>query len=327
MFARTSRIVSLFIAIALIAGCKAPAKELTKVTVMLDWTPNTNHTGLYVAQAQGYFKAQGLEVQIVPPGESGTTVPVVAAGKADFGISFQDEVTNARATDVPVVSVAAIIQHNTSVLVSLKDRNITRPKDLEGKKYASWGLELERQVLTAFMQCDGGDFSKLQLVDVGASDSLTAISRDLDVAWIYEGWEGIQAQMRGMAVNTIRFTDWTKCVPDYYTPVIITSEDTIAKHPDVVKKFLAATTEGYRYAIAHPSESADILIKAAPEADPELIRQSQAWLSPRYQADAPRWGEQKLSVWQAYAGWLSDRGLLGKQIDPAKAFTNDYLPK
>lgn len=328
MQARLYRLVLLGLIVALLAGCAGrPAAGPAKVTLMLDWTPNTNHTGFFVAQAKGWYKEQGLEVEIVQPGQGGTPVPLVAAGKADFGISFQEEVTNARATDVPVVSIGAIVQHNTSVLVSLKDKGITHPKDLEGKKYAAFGLPIERQVLDVLMKCDGGDVNKVQFVDIGASDPLTAIGRDMDVAWIYEGWEGIEASLRNLPVNSIRFLDWTQCLPDYYTPVIVAGEQTIAQRPDLVRRFMAATAQGYRYAIEHPDEAAEILIKAAPEANPELIKKSQAWLSPRYQADAPRWGEQKQAVWQGYTDWMNGHGLLPKQIDAAKAFTNEFLPK
>ncbi|HOR00563.1 MAG TPA: ABC transporter substrate-binding protein [Anaerolineae bacterium] len=327
MHIRLYRLALLGLTAALLAGCAArPAAGPTKVTLLLDWAPNTNHTGFYVAQAQGWYQAQGLEVEIVEPGQTGTPVPVVAAGKADFGVSFQEEVTNARATDVPVVSIAAIVQHNTSVLVSLQDRGITRPKDLEGKKYASFGLPIERQVLSVLMKCDGGDVAKVQFTDIGASDPLTAISRDMDVAWIYEGWEGAEAERRNMPVNSIRFLDWAQCLPDYYTPVIVTSEQMIAQRPDVVRRFMVATAQGYEYAIAHPAEAAQILIEAAPEASPELIQKSQVWLSPRYQADAPRWGEQTLAVWQGYAAWLDGHGLLPRQIDATQAFTNEFLP-
>jgi ABC-type nitrate/sulfonate/bicarbonate transport system substrate-binding protein len=121
-------------------------------------------------------------------------------------------------------------------------------------------------------------------------------------------------------------SDWTRCLPDYYTPVIVTSEKTIAQRPDLIKRFMAATAKGYQFAIDNPSEAADILIKAVPEMKAELVRKSQAWLSPRYKADAPRWGEQKLEVWRAYGDWMADRGLISKKIDASKAFTNAFLP-
>ena len=94
-------------------------KKLEKITVMLDWVPNTNHTGLYVAKDKGYFKEQGLEVEIIQPSEGGTS-QLVATGKAQFGVSYQEDVTMARANGIPVVSIAAVIQHNTSGFASKK---------------------------------------------------------------------------------------------------------------------------------------------------------------------------------------------------------------
>jgi ABC-type nitrate/sulfonate/bicarbonate transport system substrate-binding protein len=316
----------ILVPVLLLTGCARGPAGPARITLMLDWAPNTNHTGLFVAQAKGWYEAQGLEVEIVQPGQGGTPVALVASGKADFAVSFQEEVTNARATGVPVVSIAAIIQHNTSALISLEDKGIARPADLEGKKYAAFGLPIEEQVLGALMACDGADVTRLQFVEIGSSDPLTAIQRDMDVAWVFEAWEGVEAELRGMPVSLLRLSDWPQCVPDYYTPVLVASEDTLANRPDVVRRFLAATSQGYRFAGEQPAEAAEILIGAAPEANPELVRRSQAWLSPRYQDDAPRWGEQKLSVWQAYADWLAGHGLLPKEIDAAKAFTNEFLP-
>jgi len=310
---------------AMPAATATPAR-LTKVTVMLDWTPNTNHTGLYVALDQGWYKDQGLDVSLVQPAESGVE-QVVATGKADFGISFEEQVTNARAQDVPIVSLAAIIQHNTSGFASPKSKNIIRPKDFEGKRYGAFGLPIEKQILEVLMKCDGGDVNQVKFVDIGTSDIFVAYQRDVDFAWIFQGWEGIEAELRGVPLNLIALKDWTKCVPDYYTPVLITGEKLIQQNPDLVRQFMAATSQGYRFAIDNPKDAAEILIKYAPEANPELIRKSQAWLSPRYAEGAPRWGEQKLEVWKNYADWLTDRGLLAKRIDPAKAFTNDFLPK
>ncbi len=309
---------------ALLASCaRRPA---TKVIMMLDWVPNTNHTGIYVAQAKGYYKAEGLEVEIVQPGEGGGPEQVVAAGGADFGISYQEGVTQARAQDVPIVSIAAIIQHNTSGFAAPKSKGITRPKDFEGKRYGAFGSPIEKAMLTQLMKCDGGDVEKVQFVDIGASDYFVATQRDVDFAWIFYGWTGIEAQLRNEPLDIVMLSDWSQCVPDYYTPVIITSEKAIAEKPDLVKRFMAATAKGYKDAIANPKEAADILLKAAPENNPDLVRRSQEWLSPRYQADAPRWGEQKAEVWQRYADWMADANLLPKRIDASKAFTNQFLP-
>lgn len=304
----------------------AASGDLIPVTAMLDWVPNTNHTGLYVALDKGWYKEQGLDVKVVEPAESGVE-QVVASGQAQFGVSYQEGVTNARAQDVPIVSIAAVIQHNTSGFASPKDKNITRPKDFEGKKYGAFGSPTEHQVLQALMEADGGDVSKVQFVDIGSTDFFVATQRDVDFAWIFQGWTGIEAQMRGVPLNYIAMKDWTEAVPDYYTPVLITSEKLVQENPDLARKFMAATSKGYQFAIDNPKEAADILIKYTPETNPDLIRQSQAFLSPLYKDDASRWGEQKLEVWKGYGDWMADRKLLPKRIDAAKAFTNDFLPK
>lgn len=114
---------------------------------MLDWTPNTNHTGLFVAKELGYFKEEGLEnVEIVQPPE-GSTTALIGAGGAQFGISFQDTLAKSFSNDspVPVTAVAAIIQHNTSGIISLKDKGIDSLKKLEGHKYATWDDEQKKQ--------------------------------------------------------------------------------------------------------------------------------------------------------------------------------------
>jgi ABC-type nitrate/sulfonate/bicarbonate transport system substrate-binding protein len=325
-----SRMVVLLAVFLAAVGCQpaeptgtAPPRH---VVAMLDWFPNTNHTGLYVALEKGWYNDQGLEVEIIQPAEGSTLVQVVAAGQADFGISYQEEVSYARAEDVPIVSVAAIIQHNTSGFASPQDRGITRPKDFEGRRYGSWGSPIERAVLDVLMSCDGGDVDEVEFIDIGWADYFTVIQRDVDFAWIFYGWTGVEAELRGTPLDVVMLNDWSDCVPDYYTPVIITGEQNVAEEPGLVRSFMAATARGYEFAISNPTEAAEILLKHAPESNADLVRRSQQWLSPRYQADAPRWGEQKLEIWQDYADWMADRELLPRHIDAEDAFTNEFLP-
>ncbi|MCX7859750.1 MAG: ABC transporter substrate-binding protein [Chloroflexus sp.] len=300
----------------------------TKVRVGLDWTPNTNHTGLYVAQDKGYYAQQGLEVEILGAQEGGTVEQLVAAGRLDFGISYQEGVTQARVEGVPIVSIAAIIQHNTSGFASRAEEGITSPRDFIGKKYGAFGSPIEEAVIRGLLECAGvGDqFNQVKFVDIGSSDFFVATERDeVDFVWIFKGWTGIEAEVRGVPLNIVMMND-VQCIPDYYTPVLITSEKLIAEQPDLVRRFLAATSAGYRFAIEQPAEAAAILLKAAPELDAELVRRSQQYLAGQYQAEAPRWGEQKLEVWRAYAQWMADRNLIARMIEPEKAFTNAFLP-
>lgn len=329
---KKSILIALLLFAALVAGCSSGSQTpdaadggLQPVTVMLDWVPNTNHTGLYVALEKGWYEEEGLQVEIVQPPDGGTP-QLVATGKAHFGIGYQEDITQARANDIPVVSIAAVIQHNTSGFASKKEEGITSPRDMVGKRYGGWGSPTEEAVLKAVVESAGGDSSKVDIIDIGTSDFFTAIERDVDFTWIYYGWTGIEAEQRGLDLNFLELRQLDEAL-DYYTPVLFTNEKLIKENPGMVEKFMRATTRGYQFAIKNPEEAARMLLKHAPELNEELVLASQKYLSPRYQDDADRWGEQKAEVWERYARWMYERELLPEMIDVEKAFTNKFLPE
>lgn len=298
-----------------------------KVTMVLDWTPNTNHTGLFVALEKGYYKEQGLDVDIIQPPEGGAAT-LVATQKADFGISYQEEVTFAKTSDdpLPIKAVATVIQHNTSGFAAPKDKNIKSPKDFEGKVYGGWGSPAEDAILDAVMKKEGKDFKNLKVVNIGNDDFFTATSKNIDFAWIFEGWTGIEANQRGVELDYIPIGKVDKRL-DYYTPLIISNEKLLKEKPEVAKKFLEATKKGYEYTIENPKEAAKILIKHAPEIDENLAIKSQEYLAEKYIDDAKRWGEMKDSVWNNYTGFLKEYKLINKDLKPSEAYTNEFLPK
>lgn len=300
-------------------------KELKKVSVVLDWTPNTNHTGLYVAKENGYFEEQGLDVEIIMPGDAGAD-QLIASGNADFGVSVQESITQARTQGVPIVSIAAIIQHNTSGFASPAELNITSPKDFEGKTYGGWGSPIEQAIIDTLMSVENADINKLEIINAGDADFFTMANQGIDFAWVFYGWTGIEAELRGEEINMVYLTDYSEKL-DYYTPVLATNEKMISENPEIVKGFVTAASKGYQFAIDNPEEAASILSSAVPELDAELVVESQKWLSSKYQDDAPRWGEQKLEVWRNYANWMEDNGFLEGEFDPEKAFTNEFLPQ
>ena len=264
-----------------------------------------------------------MDVSVIQPSE-GEAAQIIAAGKADFGVSSQESVTLARAQDIPIVSVAAIIQHNTSAFASLPQSEIKSVKDFEGKRYGGWGSPIEEAVLKALMLEAGAKYSKIKNITIGTTDFFTTIGKESDFQWIFYGWDGIEAQRRGIKLNTIVLKDLNPIL-DYYTPVIITSEDRIKNKKDMVKKFMKATSAGYTFSIENPGEAAGILLKHAPELNQDLVNQSQTWLSKQYMSDAPKWGIQKDDVWERYAKWLSDHKLMKKEISSSDAYTNEFL--
>ena len=311
-----------------LAACGGTAAE-EPITVVLDWTPNTNHTGIYVALANGYFEEAGLNVQVVQPPEDGA-VALVASGKAQFGVSFQDSLAPAFAGDspMPVTAVAALIQHNTSGIVSRAGEGMDSPKGLEGKKYATWDLDVEKATIREVMEADGGNFDLVELIPSTVTDEVSALqSGSVDAIWIFYGWAGIACEVAGLPIDYFEFADIDP-VFDYYTPVLIGNDAWLEENPDTAKAFLTALGKGYTYATEHPAEAADILMEAAPElkANSELVYASQEYLAAEYIADAARWGEFDGARWAAFFNWLNENGLLDGELDPNFGYTNEYLP-
>ena len=319
------RLSALAFGLLLAACAPGPASE-EPLVLMLDWVPNTNHSGLFLAQSEGYFAEEGLTVEIVQPGEV-YAEQAVASDAADFGVSFQEQVTLAFADNVPLVSIAAILQHNTSGFASRAELAARSPADWEGLRYGAFGSPFEAPTLQALMACAGGDFGQLEIVETGFTDPLALLQQEqIDLAWIFYGWQGIQAEQQGISLDIVQMDEQFSCIPDYYTPLLVTSRETIESRPELVSRFLSAVSRGYARAADDPAAATAALLAAAPELDPALVQASQAWISPRYLADAPRWGEQSAAVWQEYADWMTESGILPRRIDMSSAFTNEFLP-
>lgn len=301
--------------------------DLREVTLMLNWTPNTHHSGIYLAKERGLYRDAGLDVSIVEPAAGGAD-QAVGTGQAHFGISQAESLLPARAAGVPVVSIATLLPYNDSSLMSLAEDGIERPRDLEGKTYGGFGGALETELISTLVECDGGDPELVEFVEVGNIDYLTGLQQDrFDFVWVFEGWDVLRArEMEGEDVASLAFIDHEECIPDWYTPVIITDEELLGDDPELVEAFLDATTEGYRVATDDPSAAAEALLAGAPELDRELVEASAEYHAPRYAADEARWGEQDRVTWERFEAFIREAGLIDEEVDVDDTFTNDALP-
>ena len=324
--------VSLLLAALLVfAFAAANAEELTKITFCLDWTPNTNHTGLYAAQALGYYAEAGLDVTIVQPPENGATL-MCAAGQAQFAVDCQDTMAASLDLDEPlgVTAIAAILQHNTSGILSRAGDGITSAKGLEGRVYATWDSPVELAMLRYCMEKEGADFDLVKLIPNNITDEPAALAaHQTDAVWVFYGWSGINAEVSGVACDYWDFASLSSEL-DYYTPAIIANNDFLRERPDVAKAFLAATSKGYEYAIEHPQEAAELLIagdSTGSLADArELVMASQEWISARYADEDSAWGRFDPERWNGFYGWLYSNGLTAHDLT-GTGFSNDYLPE
>lgn len=309
-------------------GATGSGSGLHDVRVMLDWTPNTNHAGMYLAKAKGYYRDAGLDVTFLQPGAGTDPNQAVGAGTVQFGVSASEQLVPARAEGVPVVSIAAIIEHNTSSLVSLESSGITRPRDLSGHTYGAYGATFEKALIDRLVSCDGGDPSKVRFTQVGDSDYRQGlVSGHFDTVWVFDGWDLIRLRdIDHLAVDQISFGDYLQCIPDWYTPILVTSENEISRHPAIVRSFLTATAHGYREAMAHPGEAAAALLRGAPGLDPDLVRSSMNYLSTRYASDPQQWGAQRPQVWNRFVDFLETHKIVKPGFDVDAAYTNRFLP-
>jgi ABC-type nitrate/sulfonate/bicarbonate transport system substrate-binding protein len=241
-------------------------------------------------------------------------------------VSFQENVASALTADspLPVTAVAALIQHNTSGIISLKKNNITSPKDMVGHSYASWNTPIEKAILKDVIEKDGGDFSKVKMIYNSATDVVTALQTNIDTVWIYYAWDGIATEVKGLETNYFAFQDMNPAL-DFYTPLLIANDSFLKEHPDQAKAFLKAARLGYEYSIEHPEEAAAILCEYALETDKEIATASQKYLAKQYKAEVERWGEFDQKRWDAFYDWLYENKVITKEIPDGKGFTNDYL--
>jgi ABC-type nitrate/sulfonate/bicarbonate transport system substrate-binding protein len=311
----------------------APVPETVRLA--LDWTPNTNHTGFYVAQQRGWYRAAAVDLQFLPYASTSPEA-LVSAGGAECGISTQEGATFAIAAGAKERSVMAILQHTATEIAVRDDGQILRPRDLDGKLYAGFGLPQEGPELQAVIRADGGTgVFRTAMLDTAAYEALYAGKADFTIT--YSAWEALEAQERGVKLKTFAFTDYG--LPDSYAVVLVCNDGWLATHGDAARRFLAATVRGFELAASDPVTATGLLVAANPgvfDGNPKLPLDSARFLAEHklYLDASGAVGGQTLGEWSGLSGFLFGTGLLagpdGKPLtakpDFTTYFTNDFLP-
>ena len=303
----------------------AQEPELETVSVALDWYPNANHAGLYLAQERGYYTDEGLAPEFYTPSDPTTVLQTVGAGRDDFGISYQTDILLARAAGVPVVSVLALVQAPLQGIMVLADSGITRPRDLVGKTVGYPGIPSQEAFLATMLEDDGATMDDVDLVNIDFNLVPGLISGQVDASlgafWTHEP---ILAAQEGYPANVLKVDDWG--VPPYYELVIAASEETVTKRTELVARFLRATRRGYEDAIADPAAAIAALRAASPDLNVAVEEAGIALLIPVWiVGDAP-FGTQTAERWNDYAAWMAARGLIPDDLDVAAAWRGDLAP-
>lgn len=308
---------------------KTDTDALYEITLCLDWTPNTNHTGFFAADALGYYEQEGIKLSIVQPPEDGAEL-MTASGQSQFGISFQDSLagifTNQQSMNI--TAVAAVLQHNTSGVISRKGEGLHTPKGLENKKYSTWNSPVELAMIRELMVSDGADPDKLQLVPSVTNEAQALKNKDIDAVWVYYGWAGVSCEIQKVETDYFALSDINP-VFDYYTPVIIANDEFLKNEPEKAEAFIRATKKGYEYAAQNPQQAAQYLIDGDTTGSlkgmEELVTESQKWISEKYIDDAESWGVIDQQRWDTFFAWLYEKGLIEAEIKEGTGFTNNLL--
>ena len=319
-------------------GAASPSSKsddgLTDITFALDWAPNTNHIGLFVADELGYFEDAGLDVEILPYGST-NAMQLVSAGEADFGIGGQSAVQMAHTSGLDVVSVYSITQTDAGRLVVLADRDdVTRPADLDNLVFGGFGAPLYTALASATITGDGGsgEFTEVVL-DTGAYEALSQGSIDFTLS--VATWENVQAAIEGRPYREFRYQDYG--VPDQHSSGIVSSSAFLESNGEDAAAFVQAVARGYSYAAENPEEAADLLIEANPDTlgeATELVHRSTELMATEYLVSGERpIGAADPQLWDDFGSFLFEQGFLvdssGEPVadepDWSEYFTNDYL--
>jgi putative hydroxymethylpyrimidine transport system substrate-binding protein len=324
------RVAALSVTAAVLAATNQAVQVLAQtadpeaINVALDWYPNANHAGLFLALERGYYAEEALAPDFYTPSDPTTVLQTVGAGRDTFGISYQTDMLLARAADVPVVSVMALVQVPLLGIMVLAESNISRPRDLVGKTVGYPGIPSQEAFLATMLADDGATMDDVELVNIGFDLVPGLISGRVDASLgAYWTHETILAEQEGFPVEILKVDDWG--VPPYYELVIAASEETVAQRGDLVERFLRATKRGYEDAINDPAAAIAALQAASPDLDVPVEEEGIALLIPAWTDGDVPFGTQTAERWDAYAAWMADNDLIPVDLDVVAAWRGDLI--
>ena len=319
------RILSiLLVCVLLLCGCSTNnnngnSNKLRELDVVLDWYPNALHAFMYVAIEKGYYEEEGVKVNIQFPSNSNDAISLVAAGQADIGLYYQQDVIQARTKqNVPVKSIGAVVQGPLNIVLSLKEKNITTAEDLVGKTIGYAGTELSEALIRSIMNDVGADYSDVTMIDVGFDlmSSMTTGNVDATIGCLVNH-EVPQMEEEGFSVNWFDLDEYG--VPTYYEGVFLANDDAIQNDSETLKAFLRASAKGFADMKANPEEALQILLANQNEENFPLSetveRKSMEVLLPMMETADAAFLSQSDECWQENIDWMLDQGLISETVD------------
>lgn len=305
-----------------------PTGDLDTVTLMLNWSPNAHHAGIYAADSLGLYEDHGINLELLEPSATGSVEQAIAGGHVEFGIAQAESLIPARAAGMSVIAIATLFGVNDSALMSdANTATLSNGASLSGLTYGGWGGAFEEEIITELLQCEDIDPATLDFVEVGDADYLVGFDRDLyDVAWVFMGWDGLRAtEVMDRDMSFLAFSDHQDCIPNWYTPILVTSDALVVDNPDLAQRFLAATAAGYEAVAENPTVGIAALTAAASELDVDLVDASVHYYADKYLTDG-EFGTMNEAEWQAFIDFLVSAEIIEEHLNTSDVYTNALLP-
>jgi putative hydroxymethylpyrimidine transport system substrate-binding protein len=302
------------LALASCGGDGAEPGALKRATLVLDFTPNAVHSGIYEARSRGLYRSHGVDLRVQPPSASSDAPKLLQSGSTDFAILDIHDLGIARERGLPLVGIAAIVQRPLAAVIARDDGSITRPRDLEGATVGVTGLPSDDAVVDSEVQADGGDTSAVDRVTIGFNAVTDLAAGKVDAATGFWNAEAVALDRRGIKVRSFRVDDYG--APPYPELVLVTTRDLLKRDPDLARSVVSATAAGYRAVIRDPAAGLDALLAANPSLDRDEQRAELRLLLPAF---SPA-GRLRAAVLRKWASWDHSHGILDRRIDPDDAF-------
>ena len=324
-----TRLVLLALAAAVIAaGCgekPEPGPNATASTeplrLVLDYFPNADHAGIYAAQAGGYFKQAGLDVQIRQPADPAAPIKQLAAGRVDLAISYEPEVLRARDEGLNVVSVGAIVRKPLTSIISLPQAKIRKPADLKGKTVGTAGIDYQSAYLQTILDEANVPRDTVKERNVGFSLTPALLTGKVDaVLGAFWNYEGVELELKGKRPRIIRMEQ--AGVPTYDELVLVANADALDRDGDKIRAFIGALSRGVRDLRADPEKGTEGLLEANPDLDPKLTRAEVDATLPLLSNS----GEMNAPEWADFIAWMRQNALIASEPAPSQVLSNGYLP-
>jgi ABC-type nitrate/sulfonate/bicarbonate transport system substrate-binding protein len=302
---------------------------MIKLKLALDWTPNVNHIGFFIAKELGFYSQQGIDLEILNPQDDNyamTPGKKLELDVADFAIApFETVISlNNKENQVQAMAIYAILQKDLSCIATLKSSNITSPKLLDGKKYASYKARYEDQIVKEIIKNDGGkaDLNIIYPEKLGIWNTL--LSGKADATWIFDNWEGIEASSKNIELDKFTLDEFN--IPYGYSPIVLTKKENIIKHKRLYSAFIKATQKGFLFAKNNLTESVEILSRYVTEYDLKNIdlEKSISFSIPHF-GDESNCGVMQQERVSSFIKWIVDKGLEDKVIINQSLFTNELF--